>query len=245
MIGVTSNTWVSARTPVASGTEILNSDRAFYWLAHSPTHSRILLRSSAYPDPNWPDAQGRNWDTTLDILFAGVDTLKIRSHYEGLNITTASSAETVRIKESTPSIELDDALVFVLQSQGETDYVVASGVGWRDDVLNPVRHSHFTHVDPDQPFWPTQALDHIYPSSHAASVEDLIAALAAHPATRPHRERHRWAFLVMTRVDRGLQKIPDISGAGVFLTRQDAEDAVALISPHVAACWIEDVPIAI
>lgn len=190
---MTSNDWVSIRTPVPPGTEILTSERDVSWHAHSPTHSRILLRSCAYPDPDWPDPQGRNWHTTLDILFAGVNTLKIRSHYYGLSITTATSEEAASIKELTPSIDLDDALVFVLHSQGESDYVVASGTGWRDDVLNRVRHSHFTHVDPDQPRWPTQALDHIHTTSHAASVEDLITALATHPTARPRRDRHRWA----------------------------------------------------
>lgn len=47
----------------------------------------------------------------------------------------------------------------------------------------------------------------------------------------------------MTRVDRRGE--PDITGAGVFLTQADAEDAQAQIAPKVADCWVETLPIAI
>ncbi|MEV1170903.1 hypothetical protein [Nonomuraea sp. NPDC049784] len=100
-------------------------------------------------------------------------------------------------------------------------------------MLDPVRQSHFASVDPDRPLWPDQPLDHMHPNINAASVDDLITALADDSVTRSRRDRHRWAFLVMTRVDRGPHKVPDISGAGVFLTREDAEDAVAQIRPYV------------
>ncbi|MGE7386525.1 hypothetical protein ACQKM2_13715 [Streptomyces sp. NPDC004126] len=67
------------------------------------------------------------------------------------------------------------------------------------------------------------------------------AADAAHVTIR--RERHRHVCVVMTRVIR--PEGPDVTGAGVFLTRADAEEAQAVITAKSVACWIEELPIAV
>jgi hypothetical protein len=38
---------------------------------------------------------------------------------------------------------------------------------------------------------------------------------------------------------------PEISGAGVFLTAVDAEDARQQIAPQFSHCWIETLPVAL
>ena len=38
---------------------------------------------------------------------------------------------------------------------------------------------------------------------------------------------------------------PEISGAGVFLTPEDAEDARGQLAEQVTDCWIETLPIAL
>ncbi|MEU8773397.1 hypothetical protein [Streptomyces sp. NPDC048606] len=38
---------------------------------------------------------------------------------------------------------------------------------------------------------------------------------------------------------------PEVSGAGVFLTRADAEEARGVITAKSVDCWIEELPIAI
>ncbi|MFE5587003.1 hypothetical protein [Kitasatospora sp. NPDC056531] len=38
---------------------------------------------------------------------------------------------------------------------------------------------------------------------------------------------------------------PDVTGAGVFLTKADAEDAQAVITAKSVDCWIEELPIAL
>jgi hypothetical protein len=73
----------------------------------------------------------------------------------------------------------------------------------------------------------------------------VCIVLAADPEGRPRRDEHRWVYIVMTRVDRGKDRIPDISGAGVFVTREDAEDAQTMIASKVVDCWIEQLPIAL
>ncbi len=38
---------------------------------------------------------------------------------------------------------------------------------------------------------------------------------------------------------------PDVTGAGVFLTRADAEKAQAVIASKSVDCWIEELPVAV
>ncbi|GIJ28988.1 hypothetical protein Vqi01_41500 [Micromonospora qiuiae] len=56
-------------------------------------------------------------------------------------------------------------------------------------------------------------------------------------------ERGAVAVFVLT-TDVGSENGPKISGAGVFLTRADAEEAQSLLAAKVAACWIETLPVA-
>ncbi|WP_033355631.1 hypothetical protein [Kitasatospora aureofaciens] len=61
--------------------------------------------------------------------------------------------------------------------------------------------------------------------------------------TAIRRERRRWVYVVMTRVIR--TDGPDVTGAGVFLTRADAEKAQAVIASKSVDCWIEELPVAV
>ncbi|MEW9530952.1 hypothetical protein [Microbispora sp. NPDC049125] len=197
------------------------------------SHSQLLFRS----DPE-EDRSG----TTIDVLFKPVEVLKIRQSYRGLTIRNATDEEAYRIKASTPSIPVDDERVFLLESQGEADYVISSAMGWREDVLSRTRQSLFASADSDMPRWPTQPLDGFQPGLNVASIQELMQVMETEEQ-QVRRQRYRTVYVLMTRVDRRGE--PDIGGAGVFITEADAEDARAFIAPKVADCWIEPLPIAI
>ncbi|MFH8382059.1 hypothetical protein ACH4E7_14080 [Kitasatospora sp. NPDC018058] len=191
-----------------------------------------------------PDSPGDPADTTIDVLFKPAGVLKIRDDYDGVVIRCATVQEAESIRTAYPGIRFcRDDRVFMLESNGEIDYLVAMAVGWHEGVLSPTRLSFFNDVDAGRPRWPSQPLFGAGPRFNLASVQELTTALGATDDGPVRRERYRDVHVVMTRVDRAGG--PGISAAGVFLTEADAEDARPMIAPSVAECWIEIVPIAV
>jgi hypothetical protein len=221
------NAWLNTDHELAPGSEILRSERRFVLWAYSVSHRQLLLRSAA----------DRDHETTVDLLFKPVEAVKIRGGYDGLVIRCATAEEAERI-EDPPGPRL-----FLLESQGRTDYVTGGAVGWHEGVLDRTRPSFFNTADAYEPQWPTQPLGGADAGFTIASAQDLIEALGADDGDRPHREYYRMVYVLMT--GRRHRSDDDPTGTGVFLSRADAEEACALIAPKVTDCWIETLPIAI
>lgn len=235
---MTTEAWLDpSATAAKSGEVIFRSERDFLLWAYAVGHSQLLLRSTS---------RDLEYETTIDLLFKPISAIKIRDVYKGLVIRCAPAEQIERIKGAFPSIEfLDDDRFFLLETEGETDYVVSLSVGWREGVLGPTGQSFFAWIDPDRPQWPKTPFGPGYDSGlNIATVEELVRALAnADDSEQIRCERYRNVYVVMTRIDNPDGR--DISGAGVFLTEADAEDARATIAPSVADSWIEEIPIAI
>jgi hypothetical protein len=210
---VTANAWLDTDDRLAPGTEIFHSDRRFALWAYA--EGRLLLRSTG--------------ETTIDLVFEPVEAVKIRDGIDGLVIRCATQEEAERI---------GGRRVFLLETQGRTDYVVGEAVGWHEGVLEPTRHSFFDTADAY--VWPTQALGGAGAGFNIASGQELVAALGAGDDARPRRQTYRMVYVVMTGPRLGSE-----SGTGVFLSRADAEEACARIAPRVPECWIETLPIAV
>ncbi|SEM26120.1 hypothetical protein SAMN05660976_04650 [Nonomuraea pusilla] len=225
------------------GTELFSSHRAFKLWAYSPSHSRLLLRSSADPDPQLPDLH----ETTVEILFAPVDAIKVNSVYDGLTIRRATLEEADGIKAAA---RLDGGgHVLILESRGIRDHVVTGGICWHEGVLSPTRLSFFAGILPDQPAWPRHPLGPGYDAGlDIASAEELVHELTTDDTSSKPRGKYRTIYTVVTRVEHqtrsGAPEI-EIAGAGAFLTRSEAEDFQARLKPVVADSWVEEIPIAI
>ncbi|MFI6086187.1 tyrosine-type recombinase/integrase [Streptomyces sp. NPDC051217] len=236
---VTDSTWLNRDHQLIPGKELFRSERGFHLLAYTASHGQLLMRSLGRPDePGEPE-------TTIDLLFKPAAVMKIRDDYRGLAIRCATVAESEQAKADHASMSFGrDDRVFVLESQGESDYVVAMAVGWTEGVLGRTQQSFFHHFYPARPIiWPSQPLPGVDAGLNIASAQELIDALLADENATIRRERHRRVYVVMTRVIR--PDGPDVTGAGVFLARADAEEAQAVITAKSVDCWIEELPIAI
>ncbi|SBT40199.1 hypothetical protein [Micromonospora auratinigra] len=226
--------WLTQEHELRPGTEIFRSDRRFALEAYSASHGQLLLRSNPVEDEH---------ETTIDLLFKPVRAVRILDGHTGLAISCAPAGEADEIMAALPGVRADRGYrVFLLQSEGRSDYVVSMAVGWEEGILPDVQGSFFHSADAYLPQWPTGPLFGINPEFNAASVQDLLAALdSAHPPPA-RRDRFRYVFVLMTEVGDG--DSPRRSGAGVFLTRADAEEAARLLAPKVTSCWIETLPVA-
>ncbi|WP_219516739.1 hypothetical protein [Nonomuraea ceibae] len=235
---MTIRAWLNKDHQLPPGEEIFRSERRFALWAYSVSHGQTLFRST-------PGSDGLA-ETTVEVLFKPVTAMKIRAFYQGLLIRTAPAEEAERVKAGCPSVEFGrEDRVFLLESSGETDYVISMAVGWHEGVLAPTRRSFFTDVFAGETRWPATPLPGVDAGFGVASAVELIAALrgGGDGQERARRERYRHVHVVMTREE--YRDGPYISGSGVFLTLEDAEEAKAALAPHVADCWIETLPVAV
>ncbi|KUJ56902.1 hypothetical protein ADL25_04865 [Streptomyces sp. NRRL F-5122] len=133
---MTDSTWLNRDHQLIPGKEVFHSERRFHLLAYTASHGQLLMRSVGRPDePGEPE-------TTIDLLFKPAAVVKIRDDYRGLAIRCATAAESAQVKTDHASMSFSrDDRVFVLESQGESDYVVAMAVGWREGVLGRTQQS--------------------------------------------------------------------------------------------------------
>ncbi len=119
-------------------------------MAHTVSHSQTLLRSPK----DQPDDRGRTFGTRVDVLFEAVTAMKIRAAYADLVILVAAPAGAAAIRANMPGAYLHSSSgVLLLDSGGETDYVIASIVGWHEDTLGWEGPSFLSDHDPDTPQW--------------------------------------------------------------------------------------------
>ncbi|NUW39776.1 hypothetical protein [Nonomuraea rhodomycinica] len=238
---MTIKAWFDTDQQLPPGEELFRSRREFTLWAYTVSHGQALFRSSGSSD----GAGGLPRNTTVEVLFKPAEVMRIRDRYHGLLIRVAPADVAERVKATYPTITFGPGdRVFLLESRGETDYIISMAVGWHEDVLAPTRRSFFNDVFAGDTRWPTTPLPGADAGFGVASATDLIEALrGGEDHQRVRRERYRHVYVVMTRVQLGDE--PEISGSGVFLTPEDAEEAKATLAAHVADCWIETLPIAI
>jgi hypothetical protein len=236
--------WASSE--LQPGLEIFRAERGFQLWAHTVSHSQTLLRSPK----GIPDGRGRTFDTRVDVLFEAVTAMKIRAGYDGLVIRVATPAEAIAIRAGWPGAYVADRGVFLLDSGGETDYVIAAIVSWHEDTLGLEEPSFFALDDPDGPpraRTPLFGLDGGL-GGNVATAQQLIQALLDEPPV-PDRDRYRYVYLVMVRSG---TYADDTAPAGAFVTKDEAEEALGRARDRVVAAgwrsdrvWIKAVPIAV
>ncbi|MFC5181389.1 hypothetical protein [Actinomadura harenae] len=231
---MTDGTWLNRDHEMPPGAELFRSDRRFFLEAYSASHGQLLLRSM-----EGEDALGRHHDTTIEILFKPVDALSIEAFLHGVTIRRATDDETSEIKGSLAGVSGDDVRVFLIDSRDTTGYVIARAVGWREGVLGRTLPSLFNGPSRYTPRWPHQPLFGLNTGLSEASAEELVQALRS-PADE-RRERFRFVHVLMTRAAEG--DGAKVAGSGVFLTREDAEEARAVLAAEIPDCWIEDLPV--
>ncbi|KJS61649.1 hypothetical protein [Streptomyces rubellomurinus] len=158
---MTTKEWLNTESALQPDTELFRSGRRFVLCAYADSHGQLLLRSHADLDRS-----GGPTNTTIDLLFKPAGLLKIRDVYDGLVIRCATAQEAEGIRTTHPSFRFSrDDRVFMLESKGEIDYVVAMAVGWREGVLSPTQQSFFNDIDAGRPRWPSQPLFSAGPAS--------------------------------------------------------------------------------
>jgi hypothetical protein len=234
--------WLTQDHRLKPGAVIFRSDRRFAMEAYSASHGQLLLRSNPGDDEDDPT----NDDTTIDLLFKPAEAVKIRDGYTGLVVRCATTLEADAIIASIPGMHLRSGYrVFMLESQGRSDYVISIAFGWHEGILSRVQGSFFNTADAYMPMWPTRALHGLDPGFNVASVQDLVDALDQdRDQDQPtRRDRYRYVFVLMVDLGDDVRPRAQGSGSGVFLTQQDAEAAQAILAPKVRSCWIEMLPV--
>jgi hypothetical protein len=232
---VTSTAWFNRDHELTPGRELFRSDRRFQIWAYTTSHGQLLLRAT----PRY-GADGRpDHETTIDVLFKPLEALKLKDSFTGLVIRCASAEEGEHIKESLPDLDWNDLHIFMLESQGQVDYVVSMAVGWHEGILPRMQQSFYNGIVPGDK-WPTKELFGVGAGFEVASAQELIDALADENYTPGRRDRCRYLHVLMVRSESGRGAY----AAGVFLTEEDAEEARLLFAPKVHDCWVDLVPIA-
>jgi hypothetical protein len=230
------------------GMEIFRAERGFRLWAYTVSHRQTLLRSPK----EQPDAQGRAVETRVDVLFEAVTAMKIRADYEDLVIRVATPAEATAIRAGLPGAYFAYSRALLLESGGETDYVIASSVWWHEDTLGWEEPSVFAGHVPDAPQWTRTALFGVDGGlgGNVAIPRQLIQALLDETPV-PDRGRYRNVYIVMVRfgIDADGR---ETSPVGVFVTKDEAEEALTQARDRDPGAggrkdryWIEAVPIAV
>lgn len=234
---MTSKAWFNKGHQLAPGQELFRSNRKFQIWAYTTSHGQLLMRATPR---HWPDEHGNGGDTTIDVLFKPLEVLKLRDNLDGLVIRCARADETSQVMDSTPGLNWNGLHVFILESQGQSDYVVSMAMGWQEGILPRMQQSFFNGIVPGDK-WPTKELFGAGAGFEVASVQDLVDALAEHSYPPRRRDRCRYLHVLMVKPEPGTGTY----AAGVFLTEEDANEAQQLFAPKVHNCWVDWVPVAL
>ncbi|MEV7228310.1 hypothetical protein AB0M79_14980 [Polymorphospora sp. NPDC051019] len=120
-----SRAWLKQDHQFAPGKELFRSERRFVVWAYALSHSQLLLRAEQA-------SHDRYRQSRIDILFKPVDAMKTRMHYDGLVLRCATVEEDEHILRETGRSAAHNR-VFIIESGGLPDYVVAMAVGWQED----------------------------------------------------------------------------------------------------------------
>lgn len=234
---VTTKAWFNKHHQLVPGRELFRSERRFQIWAYTTSHGQLLIRAT----PRfWPDEPGDGDDTTIDVLFKPLRALKLRDSLDGLVIRCARADETSQIMDSAPGVDWTESHVFILESQGQADYVVSMAMGWEEGVLPRMQQSFFAEIVPGDK-WPTTELFGVGAGFEVASLPELVGALAEDSYPPRRRDRCRYLRVLMVKPSPDA----DAYAAGVFLTEEDAAEAQKLFAPKVHQCWFDWAPVAL
>ncbi|MEU9887493.1 hypothetical protein [Sphaerisporangium sp. NPDC051011] len=94
--------------------------RPFQVWNYTVSHSTLLLRS----------VHVEGFDTRIDVAFANVGLMLLRSSYNSLSVFKADEAEKEELAAHQP-VELDGMSLFLLNDR--TSYVLAANCAWHED----------------------------------------------------------------------------------------------------------------
>ncbi|MFC7547661.1 hypothetical protein [Plantactinospora sp. GCM10030261] len=117
------------------GREVLRSDRRFAIAAYDVVARHLLLTSEA-----GLGVDGRRCVTRIEVAFGPVSAFKLRHVYRGLVVRLARRHE-ARDMVVPPSLPEAAGLIFMLDSEGQSDFVVSGAVRWCEGVLRPSERS--------------------------------------------------------------------------------------------------------
>jgi hypothetical protein len=117
--------WLNKDDQFAPGKELFRSERRFSVWAYALSHSQLLLRAGT------ATVDGHR-QSRVDLLFKPVDAMKTRMDYDSLVLRCATIEEHERILRETGRAAGYNR-VFIIESGGLLDYVVAMAVGWQED----------------------------------------------------------------------------------------------------------------
>ncbi|GIH29562.1 hypothetical protein Aph01nite_78720 [Acrocarpospora phusangensis] len=118
--------WLNTEDRFVPGAELFRSDRAFTVWAYTISHSQLLLRTRT-------TGHDGSTQSRIDVLFKPVRAMKLRVEYDGLVIRCATQPEAERIHAENTGITRD-ARCLILETAGESDYVMTHAVGWQADL---------------------------------------------------------------------------------------------------------------
>ncbi|MGC3862258.1 hypothetical protein ACPSM1_18950 [Micromonospora chersina] len=234
---MTSRVWLHQDEHFRPGAELFRTEREVNLYSYSATHGQLLLRSDRLPDVH------ERLPTTVEVLFRPVEAVQVQELYRGLVIRCASEEEAARIYGGIADYydpRPEYLRVLVLASEGVTGYVVTGGVGWCEGELSPMQPSFFHTFNAYDPLWPVTPLAGVGGEFDIASPQEVAQAFLTGLPEGERRERYRYVHVLTAVTERDGRR--SRHNLGVFLTETDAEEAKRLVEPHVAMCWLEQLP---
>jgi hypothetical protein len=241
--GMIDGRWYSTADMPSPGTELFSSTRTIRLWQQTVSHGQLLLR-----------AVGTGQPTRVDLLFKPVAAMRLHSEYDGLVVRCATEDERTALGVELP--DGSDESVFVLESVGTQDFVVAGMFGWHEDEGKDNEPSALSPaVYPYAPPWARTALDFTSGglTGDAATLGELVHELDAGDQRTPQPDRYRYVHVVMVRTT--LTSSPNAEGnvtaEAVYLTRAEAKEAIrawadvttgSSVGVHIEK-WIEPVPV--
>jgi hypothetical protein len=132
---MTKVSWLDKDRQLVPGTEIFRSERSFMLEAYTASFGQLLFRGNP-----GNSGDGNHHETTIDLLFSGVQAVNIQRHLHGLVIRCATTEEAEQITSALHDVDTGPGYgVFLLDSHGTTGYVISMGVGWKEK--HPPPHS--------------------------------------------------------------------------------------------------------
>lgn len=227
--------WLNRNDKLQPGTVVYASTRRFQLWAQTVSHGQLLLRS--------PKGVGN--PTRVELMFKPVKAQKTRSVYDGPRIRCATMDEAAAILAETPDVLAGKGMrLYLIDSAGTVDWIVAMAVGWREDTSGDEVSAFTYHDEQSAPPIRTRVLDGA-DGGLAGGLADVDEVITAIRTGQPHsagQHAHLHVIMVNLKHDRG----EHTAAMGGFITRHAAEQYLASLPPRRdVRYWIEVIPVGI